>query len=58
MTIPVLQLAGGGRMPAVGEHMEVDGLDVEIIDTQRRRITRVRMSRLEAVATTEDEATA
>jgi putative hemolysin len=47
-----------GRMPAVGEHMEVDGLDVEIIDTQRRRITRVRMSRLEPVATTEDEATA
>ncbi len=47
-----------GRMPAVGEHMEVDGLDVEIVDTQRRRITRVRMSRLEPVPATEDEATA
>jgi CBS domain containing-hemolysin-like protein len=47
-----------GRMPAVGEHMEVDGLDVEILDTQRRRITRVRMSRLEPVPATEDEATA
>jgi len=47
-----------GRMPAVGEHMEVDGLDVEIVDTQRRRITRVRMSRLEAVPATEDKATA
>ena len=45
-------------MPAVGEHMEVDGLDVEIVDTQRRRITRVRMSRLEPVPATEDEATA
>ena len=47
-----------GRMPAVGEHMEVDGLDVEIVDTQRRRITRVRMSRLEPVPAAEDEATA
>jgi CBS domain containing-hemolysin-like protein len=47
-----------GRMPAVGEHMEVDGLDVEIVDTQRRRITRVRMSRFEPVPATEDEATA
>ncbi len=39
-----------GRVPAVGDHFEVDGLDVEIVDTQQRRITRVRMSRLEAVA--------
>jgi CBS domain containing-hemolysin-like protein len=45
-------------MPGVGEHMEVDGLDVEIVDTQRRRITRVRMSRLEPVPATEDKATA
>lgn len=47
-----------GRMPAVGEHMEVDGLDVEVVDTQRRRITRVRMSRLAPVPVTEGEATA
>jgi len=39
-----------GRVPAVGEHMEVDGLDVEIVETEQRRITRVRMSRLEPVA--------
>lgn len=38
-----------GRVPAVGEHMEVDGLDVEIVETEQRRITRVRMSRLEPV---------
>jgi putative hemolysin len=38
-----------GRVPQIGEHMEVDGLDVEIVDTQKRRITRVRMSRLEPV---------
>ena len=39
-----------GRVPAVGEHFEVDGLGVEIVETEQRRITRVRMSRLEAVA--------
>jgi CBS domain containing-hemolysin-like protein len=40
-----------GRVPAVGEHLEVDGLDVEIVETEQRRITRVRMSRLQPVAT-------
>ena len=35
-----------GRVPAVGEHLEVDGMDVEIVETEQRRITRVRMSRL------------
>ena len=44
-----------GRVPHVGEHMEVDGLDVEIVDTQQRRITRVRMSRLEPVPAAEGE---
>lgn len=39
-----------GRVPAVGEHLEVDGLDVEIVETEQRRITRVRMSRLEPVS--------
>ena len=39
-----------GRVPKVGEHLEVDGLDVEILETEQRRITRVRMSRLEPVA--------
>ena len=38
-----------GRVPLVGEHLEVEGLDVEIVETQQRRITRVRMSRLEPV---------
>jgi CBS domain containing-hemolysin-like protein len=44
-----------GRVPKIGEHMEVDGLDVEIVDTQQRRITRVRMSRLEPVSAAEAE---
>ncbi len=47
-----------GRVPQVGEHMEVDGLDVEIVDTQQRRITRVRMSRLEPVPASQSEARA
>ena len=42
-------------MPAVGEHLEVDGLDVEIVETEQRRITRVRMSRLEPVTAAEQE---
>jgi putative hemolysin len=44
-----------GRVPQIGEHMEVDGLDVEIVDTQKRRITRVRMSRLEPVPAAEGQ---
>ena len=40
-----------GRVPAVGEHLEVDGMDVEIVETEQRRITRVRMSRLQPVTT-------
>ena len=39
-----------GRVPAVGEYFEFDGLGVEIVETEQRRITRVRMSRLEAIA--------
>lgn len=46
-----------GRVPNVGEHMEVDGLDVEIVDTQQRRITRVRMSRLLPVPAAESQPT-
>ena len=42
-----------GRVPAVGEHLEVDGLDVEIVETEQRRITRVRMSRLETVGSSD-----
>ena len=42
-----------GRVPAVGEHLEVDGIDVEIVETEQRRITRVRMRRLETVTTSD-----
>jgi CBS domain containing-hemolysin-like protein len=33
-----------GRVPAVGERFEIDGLQVEVIEAERRRITRVRIS--------------
>ena len=34
-----------GRVPVVGEKIELDGLTVEILDAERRRINKVRMSR-------------
>jgi CBS domain containing-hemolysin-like protein len=34
-----------GRMPYVGETFEVDGLAVEVIEVERRRITKVRIKR-------------
>jgi len=36
-----------GRVPAVGEKVELDDINVEILETQRRRITRVRIARRE-----------
>jgi CBS domain containing-hemolysin-like protein len=44
-----------GRVPAVGEHLDVDGIDVEIVETEQRRITRARMRRLEPVAANGEE---
>ena len=36
-----------GRVPAVGERFDIDGLSVEVIDAERRRINKVRISRQE-----------
>jgi putative hemolysin len=38
-----------GRVPAVGETFGIDGLHVEVIDAERRRIRKVRISRAEPV---------
>ena len=38
-----------GRMPYVGETFEVDGLAVEVVEVERRRIKRVRVRRAGAV---------
>ena len=35
-----------GRVPAVGETFEIDGLSVEVLEAERRRIHRVRVRRL------------
>jgi putative hemolysin len=35
----------GGRVPAVGERFDIDGLMVEVLDAERRRINRVRVYR-------------
>jgi CBS domain containing-hemolysin-like protein len=43
-----------GRMPYVGERFEIDGLDVEVLEVERRRITKVRLRRSEPAAV-EDE---
>jgi CBS domain containing-hemolysin-like protein len=40
-------------VPAVGEHFDLDGLDVEILETEQRRITRVRLRRQDDDASTE-----
>ena len=37
-----------GRVPAVGERFDVDGLSVEVLDAERRRVNKVRIARLEA----------
>jgi magnesium and cobalt exporter, CNNM family len=39
-----------GRMPYVGERFDVDGLDVEVLEVERRRITKVRLRRREPAA--------
>jgi CBS domain containing-hemolysin-like protein len=36
-----------GRVPSVGERFDIDGLSVEVIDAERRRINKVRISRRE-----------
>src|SRR6266852_8281638 len=34
-----------GRVPAVGEKFELDGLSVEVLDAERRRVNKVRISK-------------
>jgi putative hemolysin len=38
-----------GRVPAVGESFDIDGLRVVVMETERRRVRKVRISRAEAV---------
>jgi putative hemolysin len=45
-----------GRVPAVGETFEIDGLSVEVLEAERRRIHRVRVRRLSAEPATAEHA--
>jgi CBS domain containing-hemolysin-like protein len=45
-----------GRVPAVGEKLEMDGLTVEVLDAERRRINKVRMCRKQSAAMDTEEA--
>jgi magnesium and cobalt exporter, CNNM family len=44
-TVGGFVLSRVGRVPAVGERFEIDGLDVEILEAERRRIHKVRIRR-------------
>ncbi|MBI4487145.1 MAG: HlyC/CorC family transporter [Acidobacteria bacterium] len=43
-----------GRVPTVGERFDLDGLSVEILEAERRRISKVRMNKLATAEGTED----
>ena len=38
-------LARLGRVPAVGEVVDIDGLTVEVLEAERRRVRKVRVRR-------------
>lgn len=42
-----------GRVPAVGETFDIDGLAIEVLEAERRRINKVRIRRHEPVAKSE-----
>ncbi len=41
-----------GRVPLIGETFDIDGLHVEVIDAERRRVRKIRMTRLEELEPT------
>ncbi len=42
-TVGGFLLARIGRVPTVGEHLEIDGLTIEVLDAERRRVNKVRI---------------
>jgi magnesium and cobalt transporter len=46
-----------GRVPTVGERVDIDDLHVEVIDVDRRRVSKVRITRREATSAPEGERT-
>jgi CBS domain containing-hemolysin-like protein len=53
-TIGGYVLARVGRVPAVGERFTFDGMDVEILEAERRRVHKVRLSRTPVAANAEE----
>ena len=39
-----------GRVPAVGEQMDIDGLHIEVLEVDRRRVSKVRMTKKQDAA--------
>jgi CBS domain containing-hemolysin-like protein len=46
-----------GRVPSIGEQVDIDGLHVEVLDVERRRISKVRITKREATVAPEGERT-
>ena len=44
-----------GRVPSVGERVDMDGLHVEVLEVDRRRVSKVRMARKEGAPAAEGE---
>jgi putative hemolysin len=44
-----------GRVPAVGEHVDIGGLHLEVIEIDRRRVSKVRITRRETAVAPEGE---
>jgi putative hemolysin len=49
-TVGGFVLARAGRVPSVGERFDTDGLEVEVIEAERRRIHKVRIRRHQPAA--------
>ena len=47
-TVGGFLLSHVGRVPAVGERFDIDGLAIEVLEAERRRVNKVRMRRKEA----------
>jgi putative hemolysin len=45
-----------GRVPTVGEHFELDGLSVDVLDAERRRVNKVRMQKQVSPAANAEDA--
>ena len=56
-TVGGFLLAHVGRVPAVGEHVDIGELHVEVLEVERRRIHKVRLTRLQPAEVDHQETT-